>query len=215
LRTLALLEPACLFASIMAYIWFLRFPCPHLWIAILGLMLLSHALHREGPRAMGFGRRSLLECAHRFAPAIAVLSLLLLAAGLLLHTTRRMASDRAFFALAAYLPWGVLQQYILNGYFLNRFDQSLSPRAASWLTAGLFTAAHAPNWFLMAVALPGGWCSTRVYRRYRNLYFLGLAHATVGFLLFLTVPDSISQHLDVGPGFVHRWHAHGTTPQTP
>jgi membrane protease YdiL (CAAX protease family) len=192
----------------MAYIWVLRFTHPYLWIAILACMLLSHLVRREGPRALGFGRRSLWECTHRFAPAITVLALVLLAAGLLLHTTRRIPSEQAFFALAAYLPWGVLQQYLLNGYFLNRFDQSLSPRMAAWLTAALFSAAHTPNWFLMVVGLVGAWCSTQVYRRYRNLYFLGLAHAAVGFLLFVTVPDSISHHLDVGPGFMRRWHTH-------
>jgi hypothetical protein len=41
----------------------------------------------------------------------------------------------------------------------------------------------------------------RVYHRYKNLYFLGLAHATIGFLLFLVVPDSVSHHLRVGPGW--------------
>ena len=48
---------------------------------------------------------------------------------------------------------------------------------------------------------PLGWGSTLLYRRTRNLYFLGFAHATVGLLLFLVVPDSISRHLRVGPGW--------------
>lgn len=212
MRKLALLEPAFVFALIMAYIWRLRVSHPRLWIAILACMLLSHLVRHEGPRALGFGLHSLRECTHRFAPAVALLALVLLAGGLLLHTTRRIAPDQAFFALAAYLPWGVLQQYILNGYFLNRFDQSLSTRQAAWLTAALFAAAHTPNWFLMAVGLVGAWCSAQVYRRYRNLYFLGLAHATVGFLLFVTVPDSVSHHLDVGPGFMHRWHTRRAKP---
>ena len=208
MRKLALLEPAGLFAFIMLYIWVLRATHPRLWIAILACMLFSHLLHREGPRALGFGRRSLRECLHRFAPVLTILGLLLLAAGLLLHTTRRIAFDQAFLSLAAYLPWGVLQQYLLNGYFLNRFDHSLSPRAAAWLTATLFALAHTPNWFLVAVGLVGGWCSTQVYRRYRNLYFLGIAHATVGFLLYVTVPDSISHHLNVGPAHLHQWNTH-------
>lgn len=208
MRKLALLEPVGLFVFVMTYIWVWRATHPYLWIAILACMLLSHWLHRESPRDLGFGSRSLRECAHRFAPLLTVLALLLLAAGILLRTTRHMDFDRAFLALAAYLPWGVLQQYILNGYFLNRFDRSLSPRVAAWLTAALFAAAHAPNWFLVPVALLGGWCSTQVYRRYRNLYFLGMAHATVGFLLFVTVPDSISHHLDVGPGLLHRRQIH-------
>ena len=105
---------------------------------------------------------------------------------------------------AVYVPWGVFQQYTLNGYFLSRFDAVAGRRAASLISAALFCGVHAPNWFLMLMAFPAGYCATRIYRRYRNLYFLGLAHATVGFLLFLVVPDSISHHLRVGPG----WFGH-------
>jgi membrane protease YdiL (CAAX protease family) len=205
-RQLAAVEPAALFAFIMGYIWIWRAHHPYLWIAILACLLLSHAVHRENALELGFGRASLSECAHHFAPLLTVLALSMLAGGLLLNTTRRMAADQAFLALFAYLPWGVLQQYMLNGYFLNRFDRALSPRASAWLTAVLFGVVHTPNWFLMAVALAGGWCATKVYRRHRNLYFLGIAHATIGFLLFVTVPDSISHHLDIGPGLLHRTH---------
>jgi membrane protease YdiL (CAAX protease family) len=202
------LEAASLFVFIMAYIWIWRATHPYLWIAILGWLLLSHVLHREGARELGFGRASLYECTHHFGPLLIVLALVMLAGGLLLNTTRRMAADQAFLALFAYLPWGLLQQYMLNGYFLNRFDRALSPRASAWLTAVLFGVAHTPNWFLMAVAVVGGWSATKVYRRHRNLYFLGVAHATIGFLLFVTVPDSISHHLDVGPGLLHRRPVH-------
>ena len=208
MHKLAAVEPAGLFLFIMGYIWIWRASHPHLWAAILAFLLLSHLLHREGARELGFGRRSLRECAHRFAPALTILVLLMLAAGLLLNTTRRIPAGQAFLALFAYLPWGLLQQYMLNGYFLNRFDRAFSPRASAWLTAVLFGAAHTPNWFLMAVALLGGWCATQVYRRHRNLYFLGIAHATIGFLLFVTVPDSISHHLNVGPGLLHRRQTH-------
>jgi hypothetical protein len=125
--------------------------------------------------------------------------------GYKIHTA---ATHSDFLALFAYLPWGVLQQYMLNGYFLNRFDRALPPSASAWLTAVLFGAVHTPNWFLMAVGLVGGWCATQVYRRHRNLYFLGIAHATIGFLLFVTVPDSVSHHLNIGPGQLHRLPAH-------
>jgi membrane protease YdiL (CAAX protease family) len=205
-RKLALLEPAALFLFIMGYIWIWRAGHPYLWIAILGCLLVSHLLHREKARELGFGRGSLEECTHRFAPLLTVLALVMMAGGLLLNTTRRMPADQAFLALFAYLPWGVLQQYMINGYFLNRFERGLSPRTASWLAAVLFAVAHTPNWFLMAVGFVGGWCATLVYRRHRNIYFLGVAHATIGFLLFVTVPDSISHHLNVGPGH-HRQEA--------
>jgi len=204
LRKLALLEPAALFLFIMGYIWIWRARHPYLWVAILACLMLSHAIHGESARDLGFGRSSLRECARRFAPLLTVLALAMLSGGILLNTTRRMPADQAFLALFAYLPWGVLQQYMLNGYFLNRFDRALPPRAAAWLTAVLFGVAHTPNWFLMAVGLVAGWCATQVYRRHRNLYFLSIAHATIGFLLFVTVPDSISHHLNVGPRHHHR-----------
>ena len=129
---LALLEPAAMFLVIMGYIWIWRASHPYLWMAILACLLLSHALHREDARELGFGRASLSECAHRFAPLLTVLALAMLAGGLLLNTTRRMPADQAFLALFAYLPWGVLQQYMLNGYFLNRFDRALPPRSSAW-----------------------------------------------------------------------------------
>jgi membrane protease YdiL (CAAX protease family) len=44
----------------------------------------------------------------------------------------------------------------------------------------------------MAITLPLGWCATLLYRRTRNLYLLGIAHATLGLLLFLVVPDDPS-----------------------
>jgi len=186
---------------ILAYIWRLRYSHSGAWIAILALMLLSHLARREAPYSLGFRTRNMRECWRRFAPALAFLALLMLASGTLLHTIRPIAVATAMASWAAYVPWGVFQQYALNGYFLNRFRAVMGLRAASLVAAALFCGAHAPNWLLMVVAFPAGYCSTLIYRRYRNLYFLGLAHATVGFLLFLVVPDSVSHHLKVGPGY--------------
>jgi len=201
MRKLALLEPLLMFGLIVAYIWKLRFVYPHSWIAIPALMLLSHLLHGESPRALGFGLHNLRDCLHELAPLLLLIALLLLTGGVLLRTMRQIGSDGAFFAAAVYLPWGLVQQYALNGYFLNRFDAAVSARAASLMAAALFSLAHAPNPFLMAITLPLGWCATLLYRRSRNLYLLGIAHAAIGLLLFLVVPDSVSHHLRVGPGW--------------
>jgi membrane protease YdiL (CAAX protease family) len=200
-RRIALLEPALVFLSIMAYIWALRFLQPGLWLAILAAMLVSHKVRRERPDALGFHLRNLNACWQEFAPLLAFTALTLVALGLLLQTTRPMSLERALLNWAAYLPWGVFQQYLLNGYFQNRLDAVASRRAAPLISAALFSGAHVPNWFLMLVTLALGYCGACIYRRYRNLYFLGLAHGTIGFLLFLVVPDSVSHHLKVGPGW--------------
>ena len=203
-RKYAVLEPLAIFAMIMAYIWDLRYQHPRLWLAILGLIVLSHVAHRERAGALGFHLRNLGECLREFAPAIAFCALLLVGCGMLFATTRPIRCDQALTAWMGYLPWGLFQQYIFNGYFMNRFEGLVSRRAAPMISAAIFSGAHTPNWFLMAVTFLAGYCCARVYRRYRNLYFLGAAHGTLGFLLFLVVPDSISHHLVVGPGWFRR-----------
>jgi membrane protease YdiL (CAAX protease family) len=201
MRKFAIVEPLLMFGLIVAYIWKLRFVYPHSWIIIPALMFLSHLLRRESPRALGFGLHSLRDCLHELAPLLVLIALLLLAAGFLLRTMRHVGFDVAFFAAAAYLPWGIIQQYALNGYFLNRLEAAVSAPEASLIAAILFSLAHAPNPFLMIITLPLAWCATKFYRRNRNLYLLGIAHAAIGLLLFLVVPDSVSHHLRVGPGW--------------
>ena len=116
-------------------------------------------------------------------------------------TKRPIGFEHAAWSLGLYPPWGLFQQYLLNAYFLKRFDAVLSPRAAGITTAALFSAVHSRNWFLMLVAPVAGYGAIQVYRRYANLYFLGVVHATIGFLLFRVLPDSVSHHLKVGPGW--------------
>src|SRR5689334_4881584 len=200
-RKITLAEPLSVFALIMAYIWQLRFSYRGSWLLILALMLVSHRLRGEQAATLGFDGRNLRDCLRDFAPMIAFFALAMLAMGILLQTTRPIRFEQGLKAWAGYLPWGLFQQYILNGYFFNRFDSVLSRRTAPVMSAALFSGAHLPNWFLMAVTLLTGYLCARIYRRYNNLYFLGLAHGTVGFLLFLVVPDSISHHLIVGPGW--------------
>ena len=201
LRTAQFAEPLTTFFLIEAYIWVLR-PAHHLlWVPILAFIVLSHFAHRERPGDLGFRSANLRDCLGAYGPLLVFLGLSGLAAGLLLQTTRPIAFRQGVFAFAAYLPWGVFQQYLLNGYFLTRFGAVLSPKAAPLAAALLFSGAHTPNWFLMAVTLLGGYAATRLYLRYRNLWFLGLAHAIFGFVLYLVVPDSISHHLNVGPGY--------------
>jgi membrane protease YdiL (CAAX protease family) len=203
-RGLAYLEPAVVFTLIMLYIWWLRFHHHSFWMLILGLVLASHAWRGENASSLGFRSRNLRACLEEFAPALVLLALVLVTAGLLLQTTRPVHFEDALTAWMGYLPWGLFQQYLLNGYFLNRLGAVQPPRVAAATAAALFSSAHLPNWFLMLVGFGAAWCCARIWGKYRNLFFLGLAHATVGFLLYLVVPDSISHHLTVGPGwFLH------------
>jgi len=194
-------EAAAGFALIMLYIWWLRFSAPRAWIFIVGFFVISHLLRGEGVAALGFCRTNFRECMERMAPALLLMALLLIACGVLLQTMRPIRLEYALTCLLGYCPWGIFQQYLLNGYIANRLLAVSSGRYVPLIAASLFAGAHLPNWFLMLVTFVTGYLSTRIFIRYRNLYFLGLAHALIGTLLFVVIPDSISHHLRVGPGF--------------
>src|SRR5690349_10143987 len=111
-RRIAILEPASIFAMIMAYIWTLRYAHHGLWMAIFALMLISHAARHEHAETLGFRLANLRECLRQFGPALLFFALLMVAIGILFQTTRHIGFDRALLSWAAYLPWGLFQQYI-------------------------------------------------------------------------------------------------------
>jgi hypothetical protein len=198
----ALFEVVSAFAMILLYIWRLRFPYPWSWTIILALILASHAFRMETAARLGFSRKNLESCLIAFTPPVLLLALALLGLGFICRTIRHITPQSGFSSLMLYFVWGLFQQYVLNGYFVNRL-MDVSPARAPLLAALLFSAAHAPNWFLMLVTLAGGYISATVYLSYRNLYVLGLAHGALGFLIYLVVPDTISHHLYVGPKWFH------------
>jgi len=201
---LTVVEAAAGFALLMLYIWRLRFSAPRAWLFILGFFILSHILRGERIAALGLRRGNFRECMQTLAPALLLMALAFIAAGLLLQTMRPISLEYGFMCLLAYCPWALFQQYLLNGYIANRLLAVSSARHVPLMAATLFAGAHLPNWFLMLVTFVTGYYSTKIFMRYRNLYFLGLAHAVIGTLIFVVIPDSISHHLTVGPGFFQR-----------
>jgi len=200
-QKLILAETGTGFALVMLYIWRLHRTEPWSWAPILGFFLLSHILRGERTASLGFGWRNFRQCVAEWAPALLLITLSAIALGLLLETLRPISPQYALMCLLAYCPWGIFQQYLLNGYIANRLLAVSSGRRVPLIAAAMFAGAHLPNWFLMLVTFGAGYYSTKIFIKYRNLYFLGLAHAVVGTLLFVVVPDSISHHLTVGPGF--------------
>src|SRR5258708_7118870 len=115
----ALAEALSAFAMIMLYIWRLRFPNPFSWTIILVLLLASHAFRRETPAKLGFVPTNLKDSLARFAPLILLLALTLLALGSVCRTIRPITPQSGFSSLILYCVWGLFQQYVLNGYFVN------------------------------------------------------------------------------------------------
>jgi membrane protease YdiL (CAAX protease family) len=130
------------------------------------------------------------------------IAIVMLAAGAGWHTFRNISLRTAIVGFLLYCIWGLFQQYLLNGFLLNRLLEIGSGIRRGWLlliSAAVFSMAHAPNWFLMGITLPAGFVCGLIYLKYRNLLVLGLAHAIIGCLLYLVIPDSVSHGLYVGP----------------
>jgi hypothetical protein len=105
--------------------------------------------------------------------------------------------------VAGYILWTLYQQFLLNDYFMPRLTRLLaSENAAVGLAAVLFAAAHLPNLPLTGATLLWGAISCALFRRYHNLYALGLAQGVLGLCFAVCVPDALHHHLRVGLGYL-------------
>ena len=207
-----LAELLIVFALIIIYIWQLRDGVS--WIPILMLIVASHFIRRESLNKLGFRPEDFKKCFRVYGEPVFVgmigcivysglISILLFELPL-----REMTLNRAIRNLTEDIFSGFFQQYLLNGYFLNRlvgfFGDEKHP-LASWRAAVLFSAIHFPNGFLMLITFWGGYFACLIFLKSgenRNLYFLALAHALLKFLLFILIPDRISHGFKIGPGIV-------------
>jgi hypothetical protein len=109
--------------------------------------------------------------------------------------------------IAGYVLWTCYQQFLLQDYFMPRLLRLLPGEASAVTLAGvLFALAHLPNLALTAATLLWGVVSCSLFRRYRNIYALGLAQGLLGLAFAICVPDALHHHLRVGLGYL-RYHA--------
>lgn len=102
-----------------------------------------------------------------------------------------------------YLAWAVVQQWIQQSFFFVRLERILHRGIlASFTAAAMFGLAHLPNPVLAPVTFLGGWILSEIYRRYRSVLPLGIAHGLVGLAIALSVPDQINHHMRVGLGYL-------------
>jgi membrane protease YdiL (CAAX protease family) len=109
----------------------------------------------------------------------------------------------------AYALWAVFQQFILQSYFFLRLEPLLgSSRRAVLAGAVLFSVVHIPNALLALATFVGGLLLCEFFRRYRNIYALGLAHAIVGLCIAVTTPSTLNHGMRVGQGFFDYQSSH-------
>jgi len=66
----------------------------------------------------------------------------------------------------------------------------------------LFAAPHVPSPLLTGLSLIGGLLFCEMFRRYRNIFPLGLIHAAIGLTIAASLPDSLLHHMRVGLGYL-------------
>src|SRR5258708_12270704 len=104
---------------------------------------------------------------------------------------------------SSYIIWAIVQQYLQQSYFFVRFEQLISRGVlASLVTAAMFGVVHLPNPVLAPVTFAGGWIMSEIFRRYRCVVPLGIAHGLLGLAIAATVPDHLLHPIPVGLSYL-------------
>ena len=172
-------------------------------LAFITWVIITTIAGRRKMRDLGLGIRG-------FRGASIAIPIALLAAVLILFTSwsagalRPLYGSRPVAHALGYTLWATIQEFILNSYFFLTLEEILPrSRDAAIGAVFLFAFAHIPNPVLVAGTLLLSAFSVALFRRYRNIYPLGIAHAILGLSLALAVPDALLRHMRVGIGYYH------------
>jgi hypothetical protein len=101
-----------------------------------------------------------------------------------------------------YGAWSLQQEFILQSLFFLRLEAVLGSRRAVIAAAFLFSVAHLPSPVLTVFSFFGGLLFCESFRRWRNLFPLGLIHAALGLTIAANLPDKWLHHMRVGIGYL-------------
>jgi len=167
------------------------------------LMITSHHLRSETLRDLGFRFDNFLGAGKLLLLPMVVTAGLCLVAGWWLggeinflrwHSGRPVAGQ-----LVLGFGWGLVQQYVLQGFINRRAQIIFGPRWLSvFLVAAVFGSLHLPNPWLTFVTFAGGAIWAAVYQRAPNLFALAVSHSLMTWVLVSTLPASALNHLRIG-----------------
>jgi hypothetical protein len=204
----ALFELCVAYALILGAIWTLNpWQRYFYWSAIVWVVVTT-VIHRPTLASIGLGLSGLLSSLW-IVGAAGALTVLAVYFAERLHSLHPLHGPTPVIPhIWGYLLWSLMQQFLLQIYFLLRLMRLLPGKLGPILTAALlFSLAHLPNPVLTPVTLVWGLAACVLFLRYRNIYALGLAHGIFGLCVAVIVPDSIHHHMRVGIGY-HRYHPH-------
>jgi membrane protease YdiL (CAAX protease family) len=205
-RIIAALEVASVMASVIVAAWVVLPLQPERpWLALipvitgLALVLHSQQVRGENARSLGLGTGNFLKAAQLLALPMLAGAALIVAIGIVASSFHYTSHFRIVLVV---LPiWGLIQQYVLQGFVYRRLKYSLAGRrsgVAIVATAVLFALAHAPNLMLMGLTLVAGLVWSWVYDRAPNLLALGLSHAIMSLLIMTSWPPWLLDSMGIG-----------------
>ena len=167
----------------------------------LVLTLLLVLSRRPSRDELGLGWRGFIASAWILPAAVAL-------AAVSIFTAARIGTLHALYKadfahISGYVLWTIYQQFLLQDFVMDRLRGIVRSENAAVIIAGvLFAAAHLPNLTLTAATLVWGIVSCVLFRRYHNLWALGLAQGLLGLCFAVCVPDALHHHLRVGLGYL-------------
>jgi membrane protease YdiL (CAAX protease family) len=103
---------------------------------------------------------------------------------------------------APYAVWALAQEFILQSVLFLRLETIFGPKRAVFAAASLFAFVHLPSPVLTVLAFCGGLVFSELFRRWRNLYPIGMIHAALGLTIAASLPDHWLHHMRVGIGYL-------------
>jgi membrane protease YdiL (CAAX protease family) len=198
---------------VFGYLWWGRFEYNRTllltitYVGSFSTVVFSHLYFRDRRKQLGLRFHNFREAlGAAFVPNLILLAIM---------AAWGFGSSRFSFAwdnaLLLYIPWALLQQYVLQNFLLARFA-SLCGRGviALLLASATFALIHLPNSALVVASLVGAliWC--RVFLRVPNLFVVTLSHALLGAFLVMFFKFSGLDQLQVGrPGYAFRGFGDG------
>jgi membrane protease YdiL (CAAX protease family) len=131
----------------------------------------------------------------------AVIGGLMILSGWYVGSAHGLHAARPFIRVLLYSVWALAQEFLAQSFMFVRFEAVLGGRWAVLCTAVLFSLAHIPNPVLMPATLVAGLVFAWAFRRYRNVYAVGLAHALLGLAVAVSFPDGFVHHMRVGAAY--------------
>jgi membrane protease YdiL (CAAX protease family) len=103
--------------------------------------------------------------------------------------------------ILGYAIWAFVQEWMALGFVLGRLERMLSARYAVLGCAAIFCLAHVPNLVLMIATFVMSAVFAVLFRRYRALYPIAVAHALLGLSLAIALPGPATHFMRVGAAY--------------